>query len=194
MEDKIKILIDSFGEERVKRNEKLSYHTFSKLGGDAEGFYIATSQKELVDILDVCYQLKIPVLVLGAGTKMMISDKGIKGLVIKNRTSSTKIGAIKGKVGRQGIGVEEAMVEVDSGVSISKINEFLREQKLQEISGISSEHATLGGSIFLDTALQSKVSQIKVWEKGDVYNIGISELKRMDHIVLSLVLKVKATN
>src|SRR6266542_3434036 len=119
MDDKIKLLTFALGQERVKLNEKLSYHTFSKLGGPAKAFYIATSQKELILALDTSLELKIPYLILGSGTKILPSKNGFEGLVIKNRTSSIKIGGVKGKVSAKGIGVEEALVEVDSGVSLS---------------------------------------------------------------------------
>src|SRR3989344_3859314 len=80
-QDKFKILKSTFGAERIKFDEKLSHHTFSKLGGPAEAFYIATSQKELISILDSVNQLKVPYFIFGGGTKIMISDKGIRGLV-----------------------------------------------------------------------------------------------------------------
>lgn len=192
LQDKIKLLISELGEERIKTGELLKYHTFSNMGGPAEIFYVATNQSELIKILDLAYELKIPYQVFGSGTKLMVSEKGLTGLVIKNRTSSVKIGGIKGKVGKEGIGIEEALIEADSGVSLGKLNEFLREQKLKDITGFSSLKSTIGGAIFLDKELVEKTQQVKIWDRGDVLEIPLEELNRKNHVVLSVVVKVKA--
>ncbi len=189
---RLNLLVQTYGSERIKFDEKLAYHTFSKLGGPAEAFFIATSQKELISILDSALELKIPYFVFGSGTKMLVSDQGIKGLVIKNRTGNIKIGGIKGKVGRNGIGIEEALIDVDSGVSINKLNEFLKEQNLKEFEGVNSHSATVGGAILLDPQLQSMATNVKVWENGGVFDIDQTELRRNRHIILSIVFKVKA--
>jgi len=193
MDEKIKLLISELGEERVKTGELLKYHTFSNLGGPAEIFYVATNQNELIKILDLAYELKIPYQIFGSGTKLMVSDKGLEGLVIKNRTSNVKIGGIKGKVGKDGIGIEEALIEADSGVSLGKLNEFLKEQKLKDITGFSSLKSTIGGAIFLDKELVDKTQQVKVWDRGDVMDIPLEELNRKNHVVLSVIVKVKSS-
>ncbi len=192
MEDKIKQVIAVLGPERVKMGEKLSYHAFSQLGGEAAAFFIATNQKEFIQALDTVYQLQVPYYILGNGTKMLIPEVGLPGLVIKNRTSAIKIGGIKGKVGREGLGIEEATLEVDSGVSLGVLNEYLSKQNLQEIIGLSSTNATLGGSLLIDPVLSRTVDLVKVWEAGDIFNISPSELKKIGQVIISVVLKVKA--
>lgn len=192
LQDKYKIIESTFGSDRVKYGEELKYHTFSKLGGPAEVFFIATSQRELMSILDASFDLKLPYFIFGSGTKILISDKGMSGLVIRNRTSTVKLNGFKGRVGKTGLGIEEALVEVDSGVSINKLNQFLKEQNLSPIVNISSGFATIGGSIFLDPEIQKHTHSLKVWEKGDVFNIGIPDLKRYGMVILSAILKIKA--
>ena len=132
------------------------------------------------------------ILVLGAGTKYLTKRADIKGLVIKNRTTQIKIGAIKGKVSTSGLGIEEAQIEVDSGVSINKLNDFLYESGLENLRGISSSLSTVGGAIFLDSVLQAQASMIKVWDKGDIENVDILSLDKNKHVVLSVVFGVKA--
>lgn len=192
MNDKVALLKSVLGPERIKVEERLAYHTFSKIGGPAQIFYIATTQNEMINCLNAASDLRLPLMILGSGTKFMPPVRGIRGIVIKNRTSNIRIGGIKGKVGKFGIGIEEALIDVDSGVSLGKLNEFLKEQGLKEIVGISSKHATLGGSIFIDPAIIEQVQKVKVWEDGDVEQININSLKRMSNVVLSAVLKIKA--
>ncbi len=189
--DKLRLVSTTLGEERVKLGEKLSYYTANKTEGLAEALYIATTVRELIQVLDLCIQLKVPYFVLGGGTKVMISDEGFLGLVIKNRTSAIKVNGIKGKVNQKGIGIEEALIEVDSGVSIGKFNEFLKEQNLRGFFGNSSLHSTIGGSLLLDPALLFLVQKIKVWENGEVFDVESGELKRR-MVVLSVIFKIKA--
>ncbi len=191
-EDKIKLLEIELGKERVKRDEPLTYHTYYKSGGPAEVFYIATNEKELVKVLDLCVELKLSHFIIGGGTKLFISNQGIKGVVIKNRTSNIKISSIKGKVGRAGIGIEEAMVEMDSGVSIGKLNSFLDEQKLSQIKTSSPDPSSLGGAIFIDPSIQNASTRVKVWEKGSVFDLDFFDLRINSQVVLSMILKVKA--
>lgn len=190
MEDKLKLIQQALGKSRIKLNEKLTYHTFSKSDGVAEGFYIATTVRELIEVLDLCNELKISYFIVGAGTKI-ITSATIKGMVIKNRTSAIKLAGIKGKVASGGIGIEEAYVEADSGVSLNKLNEFVKKQKLQEITGFSSLHSTVGGSMMLDPLLRRATQGLKIYSDGEVEEIKLDQLKK-DMVVLSVIFKFRA--
>lgn len=191
LSDKLRLLVATFGSERIKFNEKISSYTHSKLGGQAEAFFIATNQKELVKILDVIYQLKIPFFLFGNGTKILISDEGIKGLVIKNRTNSIKLSGMKGKVGKFGLGVEEASIEADSGVSLEQLNNYLNQQNLIQLKTSSFIQSSLGGALFWDLYLQNYIQKVKIWQSGKIDDINIKELNR-SQIILSVLIKVKA--
>lgn len=191
MEDKYKLLIAALGRERLKMDEPLSYHVFSKIGGPAKYFYSAASLKDLTLALDTANLLKIPFFIIGNGTKILISMKGLSGLVIKNRSFGIKISGIKGKMASGGLGVEEALVEVDSGVSISKLNEFLEKQNLKPVVYAGSLNATLGGAMLLDPNFAELVRQIKVWDDGEVEDVLFKKLSK-NHIILSAVLRIKS--
>jgi len=192
MDNKLDLLKAALGEVRVKEGELIKYHTYSKLGGPAQYFYIATSQKELLLSLNTCYELKIPYFLIGSGTKVMISEKGLQNVVIKNRSTQIKLGAIKGKVGKDGLGIEEAQIEADSGVLLGRLNEYLRGQKLKEIEGFSSVHSTIGGALFLDPVLLDLTEIIKVWQDGEAFEIKPFELQKSKHVIISAILRVKA--
>lgn len=192
MDKKIKLLIDILTTGRVKRSELLKDHLFTKMGGPADYLYIATTTFELVQAISTVKQLKIPFLLIGQGTKTALSAKGFRGLVIKNRTHTLKISGIKGKIGVTGIGVEEALVEVDSGVSLLKLNSFLTQQNLEKVTGYSSMHSSIGGSIFTDLDLQNKTQKLKIWRNGEKIDINFPDLSRSEDIVLSVIIKAKS--
>ena len=191
MDEKYNLLRKSFGDHRLKLNEPLRHHAYSRPAALAEAFYIATSAYELTQILDAAYELGLPYQVFGAGTKVVFPNPKLHGVVIKNRTAGIKIGAVKGKVGREGIGVEEALVEADSGVSLARLNEFLSRQNLVGVSSPSLIESTLGSLVRFDAAVQSLVQKIRVWERGRVEEVALSQL-RNGQIILSIILKVKS--
>lgn len=192
MDPKFKLIIDSFGRDRFKFNESLKDHTALGVGGPASIFFIAFTISELVKLIEMCRQLKLSFFIFGTGSKMMITDEGFEGLVIQNRTKNINTISIKGKASKIGIGIEEALIEVDSGVSISKFSEYLNSHGLSagEISGIPG---SLGGNLFINTVLQSKTKSIKVLNlESEVEEVEVSKLSLRKHIILSAVLKFKA--
>lgn len=191
MKEKIKLIEQILGKDRVKENEPLKYHIANESSGNAECFYIATNLKELEQALNLAHELKITFYLIGSGTKMIIPENGLKGFVIKNRTSGIKISGVKGKVSAKGIGVDEALVEVESGVSLGKINEFLKQQGLAQLDFPIITNATLGGSLYILPALQEITQKVKVFSEAQVFDIDILELKRADFI-LSAILKVRS--
>lgn len=192
MKDKLSIIIDSFGKEKFKVEESLLYYTASKVDIKANALFVAFRIQELIKIICACRDLSVPFLIFGTGSKIILEGKVFEGLVIKNRTRDIKTVSIKGKVGRGGIGVEEAMVEVDSGVSINKFSEYVLTNGLSqdEFMGITG---SFGGNIFINEILQNRTKSIKVLDQNSsVEEISVNQLALSKHIVLSLILKVEA--
>ncbi len=67
----------------VRENVALKDHTSFHIGGPAALFATATSTDEVSALLHVAVTLKIPVLLLGGGTNLLIDDRGFDGLVIR---------------------------------------------------------------------------------------------------------------
>lgn len=193
MKEKIKILKQVLGNVRVKLDEPLKYHLETAPKGNAQVFYIATNLKELEQAINLSQELEIPFLLIGSGTKTVIPDSGLSGFVIKNRASGIKISGVKGKVSSKGIGVDEAMIEVESGVSFQKLNNFLGEQGLSPLEFPDSANSTIGGSFIEASLLQDMTQKIKVWSEGQVFDIDIIDYKKGDYI-LSVILKVRSKN
>lgn len=194
MDSKYKLIVDSFGKDRFKFDEPLKDYTALEVGGPAELFFIAFTTPELVQIVKMCRQLNLSFFIFGTGSKIMISDAGFPGLVIKNRTKNIKTLSVKGKVSKFGIGVEEALIEADSGVSISKFCEYLDSQNLsnKEFLGIKG---SIGGNLFVSYFLQILVKSIKVLDSScEILEISAETLSFKEHIILSAVFRIEAKN
>ena len=64
-------------------NEMMNKHTTFKIGGPAETFSIPTSIDDLLSEIEFCRQQNITYRILGNGSNILVSDKGLKGFVIK---------------------------------------------------------------------------------------------------------------
>lgn len=192
MDSKYKLIVDSFGKDRFKFNEPLKDYTASGLGGPAKLFFIAFTTEELIKIISMCRELNLPYFLFGTGSKILISDLGFNGLVIKNRTKNIQTISVKGKVTKYGIGVDEALVEVEGGVSINKWVEYLNSEGL-ETDVFKNTPGSIGGNLFLNRFLQNHTKSIKVLDrKSEVVQIGIENLRLKEHIIISAVFKIKA--
>ncbi len=193
MKHKYNLLQNELGEARVKLNESLHYHTGRKLDVLADAFYIATNQKELQQVLDLCFELNIPYKLLGYDTiEPPKKGKNIECLVIKNRTHIIKISGIKGKFVIGSMGIDQVLLEVDSGVSLAELRDYFVKGKLVEPIFTSDEKMTFGEVLPTEFGVQGMIETIKIWEKGIVEEVTILEYNPKKHVALSAVLRVKS--
>jgi UDP-N-acetylmuramate dehydrogenase len=71
---------------KVVRDELMSKHNSLRVGGPASMFVTATSTGGLIKAVLFAREQRIPYLVIGNGTNMLVGDYGIDGLVIHNKT------------------------------------------------------------------------------------------------------------
>ena len=67
---------------KYRKNEQMCKHTSFKIGGPADIFVEPSGEEELILILKVIREENIPFLVIGKGSNLLVSDKGIEGAVI----------------------------------------------------------------------------------------------------------------
>ena len=66
----------------VAINEPLSKHTTYGIGGPAEIMVFPENKTDLIQIIRTARKMNQPVSILGSGSNILISDNGIKGVVI----------------------------------------------------------------------------------------------------------------
>ncbi len=78
---------------RLLRNEVMSRYTAARLGGAADWLYVAKeSTEELVAVVSAAWEQGVPVRILGGGANVLVSDKGVRGLVVINDVSAVTFG------------------------------------------------------------------------------------------------------
>ena len=67
----------------IEDKVSLRNHTTFKIGGDADFFVTVQNTKELEEALAFARERSLPYTILGKGSNVLVSDEGIRGLVIK---------------------------------------------------------------------------------------------------------------
>ena len=79
--------LEKFFGEKLQRDFPMSKVTSVKIGGPADFAVIVETQEELKRAVAFAFEEEIPFFVLGGGCNILVSDKGIRELVIINRAS-----------------------------------------------------------------------------------------------------------
>jgi UDP-N-acetylmuramate dehydrogenase len=68
-------------QERVHRHEPLADYSSFGVGGPADLWLWVETRQELSDLISLCAQQRWPLLVVGAGSNILYSDAGVRGIV-----------------------------------------------------------------------------------------------------------------
>ena len=74
-------LAERFG-KRARFGEPLSRHTSFKIGGPADAWVEIENAAELADLFAMAHEVHTGVFVLGSGTNVLVSDRGVRGIVL----------------------------------------------------------------------------------------------------------------
>ena len=74
-----------FNPELIHKNVPVKHLVTFNLGGNADYFYSADCIEALCDAVDYAKKKNWPVFILGGGSNLVVSDKGIEGIVIHNQ-------------------------------------------------------------------------------------------------------------
>ncbi len=78
--------------ERLRVDVPLAPYTTFQIGGPADLFYEATSADDLAAAVSAARAAEVPWFVLGLGANILVGDRGVRGLVIRNRATAHRIG------------------------------------------------------------------------------------------------------
>lgn len=78
---------------RLGRGIPLAPYTTFRIGGPADLLYEATSADDLAAAVTAGRNAGLPVFVLGLGANILVGDRGVRGLVVRNRASQVRWGA-----------------------------------------------------------------------------------------------------
>ncbi len=77
-------LSERFG-DRLQTNVPLARYTAARMGGPADGLIEVQTIPDLVEVVKICWAVGFPCYVLGGGSNVLVSDRGVGGVVVINR-------------------------------------------------------------------------------------------------------------
>jgi len=124
--------------ERLLQHEPLARYTAARLGGAADWLYVAKdSTEELAEVVANAWAHEIPVRVLGGGANVLVSDRGVRGLVVINDVTAITFGDWHG--GRN--------VSAASGTGLTVLARKCAARGLSGLEWAVSVPGTVGGAV-----------------------------------------------
>lgn len=186
MIQKLKNILGEF----VLENEMMSKHTSFRIGGPADIFICAQNEKQIQNAIAIAKQYHVPITVIGNGSNLLVSDKGIRGIVIQ-------IGK-----GMDEITVKDTIIYAKAGALLSSIGAAALQHHLKGFEFASGIPGSLGGAVCMNAGayggeIKNILESVEVLtSNGEIKQIQAKELhlgyRRSDvsekgYIVLSAV-------
>lgn len=126
---------------KVKENVPLAPYTSARIGGPADIFLTADTGTELGRIVRLLWKYQLPFTLLGGGSNVLVSDRGVRGVVILNRAKGIKFHA-----GDETH--EQPSVTVESGVVFSNLANRCAARGFGGLEWAAAVPGTVGGAVY----------------------------------------------
>lgn len=147
----------------IKIDEPMRKHTNFKIGGNADVFVIAKNIEEIKCVIKFSKENNILLTILGNGSNVLVSDKGIRGIVLQVGTKEIKIEKQK-----------NALVKVEAGVMLGALAQVLLKQSISGFEFAAGIPGSIGGAIRMNAGayggeMKDIVKDVTVLnEKGEI--------------------------
>ncbi|TYQ16402.1 UNVERIFIED_CONTAM: UDP-N-acetylmuramate dehydrogenase [Acetivibrio alkalicellulosi] len=126
------------GSENIMVDEPMKNHCSFKVGGNADFLVTPVSVYQLSEIIKLCKKENIPIFIMGNGTNLIVSDKGIRGVVVKIYDNMSSYN------------IKDDILTVEAGMLLSKVSNIALENELTGLEFASGIPGTLGGAVAMN--------------------------------------------
>lgn len=123
---------------QLQENVRMANYTTMNVGGVADALLIAKDSEQLAEIVSKLWALKLPVKVIGSGSNIIISDRGIRSVVVINRAHNIHINAHG----------EAMSVWAESGALMMNIGKKLALWGLKGMEWAATIPGSVGGAVY----------------------------------------------
>lgn len=131
-------IAESFGCNYTE-NESMSEHTTFRIGGPADLFVVPTTVEGLAAVVSACNKEGVYCFILGNGSNVLVSDKGIRGVVVSTAACLNNI---------ELIGAYE--IKCGAGVKLSRLSDLACENSLTGAEFAWGIPGTVGGAVYMN--------------------------------------------
>jgi UDP-N-acetylmuramate dehydrogenase len=125
----------ALGAGRLRHDCPLAPFTTFRVGGLAEWLFDARTSDEIVAALALAHRMGVPVTMLGGGSNVLVSDAGVRGLVIRARGGDI----------RQ---TDARRVRADAGVTINGLVRWTLNHRCAGLEAWAGTPGSVGGAVF----------------------------------------------
>ncbi|HIS47677.1 MAG TPA: UDP-N-acetylmuramate dehydrogenase [Candidatus Scybalocola faecigallinarum] len=187
------------GDEAVRLDESMKKHTTFRIGGPADVFVTPPDARRLKEAVECCKAFNIPWMIIGNGSNLLVSDKGIRGVVFQIYGTMDEI-----RMEEQADGV--VIVHAGAGILLSRLSRAVAMEGLGGFEFASGIPGTFGGAVTMNAGAYGGEMDMFVCEatvltgdgqvqtlKGPELEFGYrtSVLQRKSMIVLEAALKLR---
>ena len=149
MRETYDILKNIVSEEDILTKEYMKNHTSFKIGGSADFLVTPRTVDQIQNLIKTLKKENIPVFIMGNGSNLLVSDKGIRGVVIKLSKNFSSF-SISGDE-----------VTAQSGILLSTLSKSIVNESLSGFEFASGIPGTIGGAVTMNAgAYDSEMKNI----------------------------------
>ena len=149
-------------------NEPLAKYTTLRIGGKADIMLQPENEEELISSIINCRKENARFRMLGNGSNLLISDKGVRGYVINNQDACTQLE------------YSDGVVYAGSSVKVQAFVRFCVKNNLGATEYLFSIPATIGGAVFMNAGRGKHVNQqisdhllcVRIFNGSDIVEIS----------------------
>jgi UDP-N-acetylmuramate dehydrogenase len=124
--------------DRLQERVPLASYTSARIGGLADAVLFVRSADELAEAAARLWQMDVPFVLLGGGSNVLASDRGVRGVVLLNRARQVKFDSQ----------AEQPSVHAESGTTLNDIAQRSARLGLAGIEWAASIPGSLGGAVY----------------------------------------------
>ena len=133
----LRTLRDAFG-ERLQVDIPLKRYTAARIGGNADILINVNSSDELAKTANLLWELAIPFSILGSGSNVLVSDAGVRQVVLLNRAKKVRFNTQ----------IHPPTAWVESGANLGALARRAAAQGLAGLEWAAGIPGTVGGAIY----------------------------------------------
>lgn len=160
---------DVFG-DKLQVGVMMSRYTSARVGGPADMFLVVESALELQTAVSLAYTLGVPTFILGGGSNILVSDAGVRGLIIMN----------KAKAVRYRHSGAHVVCIAESGMNLSSLARQCIVKGLGGLEWAVGVPGTIGGAVVGNSGahggdMNSTLLAATIWEPGQGARVYTNE-------------------
>ena len=182
---------------QILYNEPMKNHTSFKVGGPADIFIEPDDRAELVKAIKDLREQGVSYYIIGNGSNLLVSDKGLRGAVVK---IGEKFGSVS---------INNDIITAESGVLLSTLSKMAAREGLTGMEFASGIPGSLGGAVTMNAgAYGGEMKDIVEWVELLDQDLNLKRLKNDEmkfmyrksiiepgkHIVLRCCIRLKKGN